>query len=479
MLLPLHQGLPPEPIRTRNFEAYGHAAVRAYDTHRLDGGHCAVTRLSFTFPLKLLHPRQSSLDALARVRAVRRAQVPAVPSDTSRSASVGAQPAKDRDGNEMMDVDLDSESLSQRLVGKEETCGGLSEVEARANSHLGLGRANPIAALYVAGYGGGLVSGDTVHLDVDVGSKALLLLLTQGSTKVFKKRRADPLSRPSSSQNLATVAEAQQPPSRQTMRFIVRPEASLFVLPDAVTCFENAEYEQVQRIDLRDPDTSSLVLLDWYTAGRTRMTSNPFETAVGSQEGQDKDTKARTDQHSASEQSNVRETWGFERYASRNEVRQGSEVVIRDSMVLDQPPSLPAPLSQPSLAARCAPFGCYATIYLLGPASQGCISSLLTEFAKIQQRPLRAGGSPALLWSISVLGESKPSALAQKSPPLPPPLPRGQGSHLFSSAVLRTAVLRVAGPDADTVRHWFCIHLHPLMLHMGDDLYKQAFGGLP
>jgi urease accessory protein len=37
----------------------------------------------------------------------------------------------------------------------------------------------PIAIAYILSYGGGLVSGDQIELDVDVGSNSALMLLTQ------------------------------------------------------------------------------------------------------------------------------------------------------------------------------------------------------------------------------------------------------------------------------------------------------------
>lgn len=421
----------PEPIRTASFEAQGHATLRAYDTHDAGGGTCAFTRLAFSFPLKLLSPRQTSIDAVARARAARIAHFQRV------YAPCAADNA----------VDADLSAMSDEAV----------------DARLGLGPPCPVGALYVAGYGGGLVSGDSVHLDIDVGTASVLLLLTQGSTKVFKKRGPRISAQPAPDlRNNHASAPLVSGPSRQTMRFIVRPGASLFLLPDAVTCFEAAEYEQVQRIDVRDATTSSLVLLDWYTAGRTRMAAP----------GALSDAPAGT---------NPAELWGFERYASRNEVRVAGTVVVRDSLVLDQPPPVPGlGTAQPTLAQRCAPYGCYATIYLLGPAAQQAIIQLMTAFDQIQQRMVRAGATPPILWSISVLSETPlvPS-WGRQDVPCPYPYAQPLSRDPNKPNVLRTAVLRVAGPDADTVRGWFRTHLQPLMFVVGDDLYRQAFGGLP
>ena len=66
----------------------------------------------------------------------------------------------------------------------------------------------------------------------EVGSGAGLVLLSQGSTKVFKfrpGRRAASLSGPI-------------PVTRQELHFSVQSGAALLLLPDPVTCFEAASY---------------------------------------------------------------------------------------------------------------------------------------------------------------------------------------------------------------------------------------------
>ncbi|MCO5573076.1 hypothetical protein L7F22_026841 [Adiantum nelumboides] len=194
-----------------SFKGHGLAVLRAgAAAPGASPTSCAFTHLTATFPLKLLSPSTSSRNALAR---------------SLRVAGAGADHRKEDDGEE-----------GQRQQKK------------------------AIAALYVVGYGGGLVSGDTVSLDIDVGSHCTLLLLTQGSTKVFKQR----FSRGRIDGGGGTS---------QTFRLLVRRWATLIVLPDPVTCFKRAVYDQTQRFDLRCAATSSLVLLDWFTPGRTHYQS--------------------------------------------------------------------------------------------------------------------------------------------------------------------------------------------------------------
>src|SRR5277367_4021728 len=45
--------------------------------------------------------------------------------------------------------------------------------------------------VFLLTYGGGLVGGDQVHLDIDVKSNAKLSIVTQGHTKIFKSPSRD------------------------------------------------------------------------------------------------------------------------------------------------------------------------------------------------------------------------------------------------------------------------------------------------
>ncbi|KAJ2770799.1 hypothetical protein GGI18_005152, partial [Coemansia linderi] len=140
------------------------------------------------------------------------------------------------------------------------------------------------AVSYLMSYGGGIVHGDRIHVNARVGSKCALVLLTQGSTKVFRPK-------PGTSEQ-----------TFQTIIIDVEPDALLCLLPDPVTCFKDAMYNQRQSVTLHSPTTSSLVLLDWMTSGRMSRG----------------------------------ERWDFGKYFSVNVIRTPDRVVVRDALLLQK-----------------------------------------------------------------------------------------------------------------------------------------------
>lgn len=96
------------------------------------------------------------------------------------------------------------------------------------------------AAVCIATFGGGLVGGDEIDLDVHVGTGATLLLFTQASTKVFRGA------------------------ARQVLRATV--EGTLALLPDPVSAFRGARY--TQQVEVQLGPEGSCVLLDGFTSGR-------------------------------------------------------------------------------------------------------------------------------------------------------------------------------------------------------------------
>src|SRR5713101_5385126 len=87
------------------------------------------------------------------------------------------------------------------------------------------------AAWVIAGsYGGGLVAGDHLHLDIIAGPNSTLFLGTQASTKIYRSRDGQ-----SSGQQLTLHAHE---------------GAVCVVAPDPITPFAGAIYEQRQRAEL-------------------------------------------------------------------------------------------------------------------------------------------------------------------------------------------------------------------------------------
>lgn len=130
------------------------------------------------------------------------------------------------------------------------------------------------AAVCLVTFGGGLVDGDAVALDVEVGPGATLLVFTQASTKAFRGS------------------------SRQTLRADV--EGTLVLLPDPVAAFAGARY--TQRVDVALRGAGACVLLDGFTSGRA---------AYG-------------------------ERWDMDALDLRTTVARDGRVLVRDALVLDR-----------------------------------------------------------------------------------------------------------------------------------------------
>jgi urease accessory protein len=135
------------------------------------------------------------------------------------------------------------------------------------------------AWVFTSTYGGGLVDGDALRLDVDVEASATALLATQAATKVYRSGAA---RRGAAFDLHATIA----------------PGALLVISPDPVVCFAGSQYRQHQTFHL--DGTAGLVYVDWLTAGRR---------AAG-------------------------ERWQFDRYESRLTVRRDGRPVLLDALTL-------------------------------------------------------------------------------------------------------------------------------------------------
>ncbi|MEM6855321.1 MAG: urease accessory protein UreD, partial [Planctomycetota bacterium] len=197
----------------------------------------------------------------------------------------------------------------------------------RANAPLKLlmpERRGDAAWAYANTFGGGLVAGDRIDLEVSVGPEATAVLTTQASTKVFHQQ--DGLG------------------AEQHLTATVGDDAKLLVLPDPLTCFSDSIYGQTQRFALTA--SSSLVLLDWFTAGRV---------ASG-------------------------ERWAFTEYRSLNVVMiGGKEVVFDQTWITSETLSSLGPMSVGG-------YDVLANVFLIGPA----VSEAVEEFQKwIATQPIR------------------------------------------------------------------------------------------
>jgi len=283
-----------------------------------------------------------------------------------------------------------------------------------------------VAIVYVLSYGGGLVNGDHIKLDVNVKDGCRLLLLSQvgyrvptqlpimltssiheGSTKVFKTRRGD---RPST--RLGQPAHTAQNVTTSVIEATVAPGSALFLLPDPVTCFRAASYSQTQRIILSSG--ASLVLLDWVTSGRKSLG----------------------------------EEWVFSRYHSLNEVFLDGHCIARDIMLLEAPPQVEVPTVQcqglsRTLKERLKPYSCYATLIFAGPLVQ----DIVTHLDKLYRSTtvFKATSPPRMTWALSPISEGK--------------------GH----------ILRAAGVETEDVKNWLCESLRGFEDIVGVDTYPKLF----
>lgn len=173
---------------------------------------------------------------------------------------------------------------------------------------------------YTSTFGGGMVAGDRTRVDVRVDAGATCFLSTQASTKIYR--------------NPARL------PCAHVLNATLEDDALLILAPDPVQCFAEARYEQRQSFSLQAH--SSLVLVDWLSAGRT---------ARG-------------------------ERWAFDRYFSRNEIQRDGKKVLVDALLLDaHNGSLDAP-------HRTGRYNCFATVVVLGPSLRSQAAALLTNIGQ-------------------------------------------------------------------------------------------------
>jgi len=184
-----------------------------------------------------------------------------------------------------------------------------------------------IQTLFLLTYGGGLVAGDVIDLNITLEPKTRLILLTQGSTKIFK----------TPDQNLLSI-------QRMTINLSI--DSAICYIPDPVQPFKDSAFEQSQ-IYYLDALDASFCICDWVSGGRT---------ARG-------------------------ERWDFWRYGSRNEVwdmeHHGKRrLLLRDNLLLDSRNDF----GINSLAARVDKLGIVGTLILRGPVFDELAEFFVNEF---------------------------------------------------------------------------------------------------
>jgi urease accessory protein len=185
--------------------------------------------------------------------------------------------------------------------------------------------------VFLLTYGGGLVGGDQVNLQIRVQPKAKLSIVTQGHTKIFK----------SASRDIVT---------RQKLDVAVEAGAALCLLPDPVQPFEGSVYEQSQIFTLAKD--ASVCLLDWVSNGRSAR-------------GED---------------------WDCHAWSGRNEIWTQGEpgtkgrLVLRDNVILNGEISTENSMK---LNKKMHGMAVFSTLILKGPLVEPLAAFFLAEFAAL------------------------------------------------------------------------------------------------
>jgi urease accessory protein len=208
----------------------------------------------------------------------------------------------------------------------------------------GSGEAIPrlIHTIFLLTYGGGIVAGDAIDLDVRLDSNTRLILLTQGSTKIFKTPSPDLVS-------------------RQHMTVHLKHNAALLYLPDPVQPFASSAFSQSQIYYLEN-EQGSLGVCDWVTSGRSARGEN----------------------------------WDIYEYRSKNEVwtvdgNGKKRLLLRDNLILDKHGR-----TDMRLSARMDGYSVFGTLILRGPIFAPLAKFFLDEFEALPRIGGRNWGDTAL-----------------------------------------------------------------------------------
>lgn len=272
-----------------------------------------------------------------------------------------------------------------------------------------------VHTVYLLTYGGGLVAGDAIDFHVTIEATTRLVLLTQGSTKLFKAPDRGLLS-------------------KQSMTATLAPGSVLCYLPDPVQPFAKSNFEQQQIYNIELPSSgeassASMCVLDWISNGRPANGEN----------------------------------WSFYHYASRNEVflcqADGKrKLLIRDNMLLDDYDL------EGSITKRMDGLAVYGTLILHGPLFKALGQFFMEEF-KLSPR---IGGKK---WDSG--SESGEEDTDPRSPwRVERHRTEGVDGVLWSAASARgCVVVKFGAPVLETGRRWLLSMLSEeksVVFHCGD-----------
>ncbi|KAJ1978403.1 hypothetical protein H4R34_003218 [Dimargaris verticillata] len=285
-------------------------------------------------------------------------------------------------------------------------------------------------AVYIVTYGGGIVHGDRIQLDIHVDPGVGLTLLTQGSTKVFRARKPHdaaialqpksaqpPSATPGTTSLLPTTDTAPALFSSQYATITVAPGGCLVYLPSPVTCFRGSRYVQRQRITLQSP-RSSAVFLDWFTGGRSSRGElwefdlyNSINTVLLNDRPIFKDAVHLSDRFQA-----VPDHTACAPRPTLTTIDGTIASAMSPDADLDTPASTSSSSTRPlpnTFAERLHPFQCFAVLVIL-PGASACLAQIRQDLLAFQaqdkisgaadpsfRRPPTAGGNAAVVYSVS------------------------------------------------------------------------------
>ena len=202
-----------------------------------------------------------------------------------------------------------------------------------------------VHTVFILTYGGGIVAGDSIDLSVRLDQNTRLVLLTQGSTNIFKT--PDP----------ALL-------SRQHMAVTVTAQSALVYLPDPVQPFAQSAFSQSQIYHFEN-EQGNLCVCDWVTSGRSARGEN----------------------------------WNIHEYRSRNEVwavgggtdgPKNRRLLLRDNLILDTHGRTGMAFSE-----RMDGYSVFGTLIIRGPLFASLSAFFQEEFEALPRIGSRNWGDAA------------------------------------------------------------------------------------
>lgn len=219
----------------------------------------------------------------------------------------------------------------ERVAGKSVATRLFSKYPLKLISPSKVAPSVDVVWIYTISYGGGFVSGDCVFLKLKVANCCTAVMTTQASTKIYQSINGQ-------------VCE-------QLLQVCVERNGIFVLLPEPVTCFCKAKYNQFQTFSVAID--ASVLLVDWCTSGRRERG----------------------------------EVWSFDQYKSTNRIfLEGKGPLFLDSMCLENE-------AGHSILNRMQPFQVVAMVLVWGPQLQS-ICRQLEEVVQLINRTIFGMKSP-------------------------------------------------------------------------------------